>query len=189
QVAGDELVAVAVGARVEDEQADVQAVGDLADLLQRVGGDEVQLQRPDLHALRADGLRGLRERAGLAGDEHEVQARVGQPVCEGGADPLRAAGDDGPRAIAVDHCSPSRSEARATPPMWAPPSTNRVFPVRWRASSDARNTATGAMSSSGSGSGHGGGPCREPPGRLGHPARSPSTTLMAPVSVASWMAD
>src|SRR5690606_15076818 len=97
QVAGDELVAVAVGARVEDEQADVQAVGDLADLLQRVGGDEVQLQRPDLHALRADGLRGLRERAGLAGDEHEVQARVGQPVCEGGADPLRAAGDDGPR--------------------------------------------------------------------------------------------
>ena len=65
-------------------------------------GDEAQLQRPDLHPLRPDGRRGLRERAGLAGDEHEVQARVGEPVGERGADPLRAARDDGLRAVLVD---------------------------------------------------------------------------------------
>ncbi|SLC30215.1 Uncharacterised protein [Mycobacteroides abscessus subsp. abscessus] len=37
QITGHELVAVAVGAGVEDEQADLDVVGDSLDLVERVG--------------------------------------------------------------------------------------------------------------------------------------------------------
>ncbi len=43
--------------------------------------------------------------------------------------------------------SSGRSGAHDEPLMWLPPSTNNVLPVRYRQSSLARNTATGAMSS------------------------------------------
>ena len=99
QVAGDELVAVAVGAGVEDQQADLDVVGDLPDLVERVGSQQIERQGANLDPVGARLCRGLLERAGLAGDQHEVDADLAQLVGERCADTFGTAGDDCPRTV------------------------------------------------------------------------------------------
>jgi len=94
------------GAGIVDDQADIDVVGDRADAIEHVRAGEVEREGADLDAaFGAEVARDLVERRLLAGDQHEVDADLGEPRRDTGADAFRSAGDDGPGAVGVgiDH--------------------------------------------------------------------------------------
>ena len=78
EVAVEEVLAVRVRAGVVDQQADLEPVGGRDDLVDRVGRRQVDRQRADLDAPLAAQRGRLLELVGLAGEQHEVEAVVGE---------------------------------------------------------------------------------------------------------------
>ena len=121
-VAVEEVLAAGVGSRVVDQQPDLEVGGRVRDGGDAAGPDQIDCQRADFDAelAAACGRRG--KWAGLAGEQHQVEPRLGEQPGELGAHPLGSAGDDRPRPVLLElrHASmvtqggPTRESSRSS---------------------------------------------------------------------------